>query len=105
MSVGTSTKAVFVTQLSDALIIQLNIFKVINGTNKKLIPNLIIDEQISLWGNVMELSVIIYHEGEQSDCGHYTSRVKIEDTWFLISDTRIVRQQKLQCSCDVFLIY
>ena len=31
---------------------------------------------------------VIYDEGEQSDCRH--------NTWFLISDTRIFRQQKLQ---------
>ena len=37
---NTSTKAVYVTQLSDALIIQLNIFKYIDGIGKKFIPNL-----------------------------------------------------------------
>ena len=87
-----------VTQLSDALIIQLNIFKYIDGISKKFIPNLSIDEEISLWGNRMALSSVIYHEGEQSHCRHYTSRVNMDDTWFLISDTRILRQQKLQCS-------
>ena len=39
------------SQLSDALIIQLNIFKHIDGISKKFIPNLSIDEEISLWGN------------------------------------------------------
>ena len=91
----TSTKAVYVTQLSDALIIQLNIFKYIDGINKKFIPNLSIDEEISLWGNRMVLSGVIYQEGEQSHCGHYTSGVNVNNTWFLISDTRILRQQKL----------
>ena len=37
---NTSTKAVYVTQLSDALIIQLIIFKYIDGIGKKFIPNL-----------------------------------------------------------------
>ena len=41
-----STKAVNVTQLSAALIIQLKIFKYINGISKKLIPNLSIDDEI-----------------------------------------------------------
>ena len=94
----TSTKAVYVTQLFDALIIQLNIFKYIDGISKKFIPNLSIDEEISLWGNRMVLSGVIYHEGEQSHCGHYTSEVNMNNTWFLISDTRILRQQKLQCN-------
>ena len=95
---NTSTKAVYVTQLSDALIIQPNIFKCSGGISKKVIPNLRIDKEISLWGNRMVLSGVIYHEGEQSHCGHYTSGVKVDNTWFLISDTRILRQRKLQCS-------
>ena len=95
---NTSTKAVYVTKLSDALILQLNIFKYIDGISKKFIPNLSIDQEISLWGNRMVLSGVIYHEGEQSHCGHYTSGVNVDNTWFLISDTRILRQQKLWCS-------
>ena len=83
------------TKLSDALILQLNIFKYIDGISKKFILNLSIDQEISLWGNRMVLSGVIYHEGEQSHCGHYTSGVNVDNTWFLISDTRILRQQKL----------
>ena len=61
---NTSTKAVYVTQLSGALIIQLNIFKCIRGINKKVIPNLSVDDEIVLWGNTMVLSGVIYHEGQ-----------------------------------------
>lgn len=43
----------------------------------------------------MLLSGIIYHEGKQSDCGHYTSGVKLNNTLFLISDTKILKQQKI----------
>ena len=46
----------------------------------------------------MALSGIIYHEGEQSHSGHYTSEVKVNNNWFLISNTRILRKQKLVCS-------
>ena len=67
---NASAKAVYVTQLSDTLIKQLNIFKYIGGTRKKVIPNLIIDEEISLWGKRMALSGIIYHKGKQSYCRH-----------------------------------
>ena len=95
---NTSTKAVYVTQLSDALIIQLNIFKYIYGISKKFIPNSSIDEEISLWGNRMVLSGVICHEAEQSHCRHYTSGVNVNNTWFLINNTRILRQQKLQCN-------
>ena len=45
----TSPNAVYVTQLSDALIIQLNIFKYNDGITQTFIPNLSIDEEISLW--------------------------------------------------------
>ena len=93
-----STRAVYVTQLSDALIIQLNIFKYSDGISKKAVPNLSTDEEISFQGNRMVLSGIIYHEGEQSHCGYYTSAVKVNNTCFLISDTGILRKQKLLCS-------
>ena len=43
---NTSTKAVYVTQLSDALIMQLNIFKYSGGIGKKFFPNLSIDKEI-----------------------------------------------------------
>ena len=84
---NTSTKPVYVRQLSDKRIILLNIFKCIGGISKKVIPNFSIDEEISLWGNTMLLAGIIHQEGEQSDCEHYTSEVKLKNTWFLISDT------------------
>ena len=61
---NTSTKAVFVTQISDALIIQLNIFKYIDGISKTFIPNLSIEEEISFWRNKVVLSGFIYLEGE-----------------------------------------
>ena len=103
---NTSTKAVYVIQLSDALIIQLNIFKFIGGISKKVISNVSIDEEIVLRGNTIVLSVVIYHEGQQSDCGHYTSEVQMDNTWFFISDTTALRQKKFQCnSRDVSVPY
>ena len=45
---NASTKGVYVTQLSDALIMQLNIFKYSDGISKKVVPNLSIDEEILL---------------------------------------------------------
>ena len=70
---NTSTKLVYVTRLHDAAIMQLNICKYSGGISKKVVPNLSIDEEILFWGNGMVLFAIIYHEGEQSYCGHYTS--------------------------------
>ena len=57
---NTLTKAV----LSNALIMQLRIFKNIGGISKKVIPNLSVNKDISLWGNRMLLCGVIYHEGE-----------------------------------------
>ena len=60
-----------------AFVIQINIFKYVDGITKTFIPNLIIYEQISFWGMKMLLSDVIYHEGEQTHCGHYTSGVNV----------------------------
>ena len=68
------------------------------GINKKVVPNLIIDEEIVLWGNVMVLSGVIYHKGQRSGHGYYMSGVQINSTWFSISDTRVLRQKKCQCN-------
>ena len=77
---------------------QLNICKYSGGISKKVVPNLSIDEEILFWGNGMVLFAVIYHEGEQSYCGHYTSWIKVVNTGFFISDARILSQGKLQCS-------
>ena len=77
---STAIKAAYVTQLPDALIIQLNIFKYIDGISKTFFTNLSIDEEISLWGNRISLSGVIYHEGELSHCGHYASGVNVNNT-------------------------
>ena len=45
---NTSTKALYVTQLFDALIIQPNDFKYSDGISKKVVPNLSIDKEILL---------------------------------------------------------
>ena len=76
---GSCTKAYCVTYTSDFIIIQLCIFKFIDGISEKIIPTLKIDEEIFLWGNTMTLHALIYHEGEQANSGHYTSGVKVND--------------------------
>ena len=76
----------------------VNIFKYIGGISKKVIPNLVLYEEIVLWGNTMALSGVICHDGQQSDCGHYTSEVQMDNSWFFISDTTVLRQRKFQCN-------
>ena len=70
---NTLTKAVYVTQLSGALIIQLKFFEYVEGISKKVILNLSIDEEIMFGGNTMLLSGVIYHEEQQSNYEHCTS--------------------------------
>ena len=43
----------------------------------------------------MLLSDDIYPDREQYYFEHYISGVNIDNTWILISDTRILKQQKL----------
>ena len=93
--VNTTTKAVYPTQVFDILLIQLNAFRFIYGTVRKVTPNVNIDQEISLWGNLMTLTGIIYHEGDQPNYGHYTCGVRIEDAWYLISDTVVLRNHKV----------
>ena len=91
---NTSTMVVYVTQLSDALIIQVNTFKYVNGISNKFFPTQVLTRNF-LFGEIEWYSLVfIFHGKEQSHCGHYTSGVKVENTWFLISGKRILMQRK-----------
>ena len=57
---NTLTNAVFVTHLSDSVIIKLTIFKYSGSISTKVFLNLSIDDEISLWGNRMILYGVIY---------------------------------------------
>lgn len=50
-----------------------------HGISKKVILNLSVEEEISLWENTILLCGIICHEGEQFDCGHYTCGLKLDN--------------------------
>ena len=45
----------------------------------------------------MNLFAIIYHDGPNTTSGHYTSSVKINETWFTISDSYISEGAKFFC--------
>ena len=54
----------------------------------------------------MVFSGAIYHERQQSESGHYTSRIQIDNTWFFIRDIRFLSQKKFQCnSRDISVPY
>ena len=90
-------KGIYVTQFFDALIIWLTISKYSYVISKKVVPNLSIDKEISLWTNREALSGIIYHEGEHSRW-HFTLGVKLNNIWFLICENWTLRKQKLLSS-------
>ena len=66
-SIGTYYK---IDIIPDILIIQLKPFSYNNdGFSRKIVPNLNIDENLSLYGKTLNLSVIIYHDGPPTTSG------------------------------------
>lgn len=95
---GHCLKANTIVNTGDVLVIQLSIFKYINGISTKISPYINIDETISFYGNTMSLHGIIYHDGEQTNSGHYTAGVKLNGNWFTVSDALILNGIKLSCT-------
>ena len=97
---NTSTKSFNVTNTPNYMILHLCIFTYdsVNGTVRKIVPRLTIDDEIHLWGNTMSLHAVIYHQGEECNSGHYTAGVRIEDQWFLTNDSSITNEVKLKCT-------
>ena len=56
----------------------------------RFFSDLIIDEGFH-FGEIEWYFLVLFIMREQPHCGHYTSRVKVNNTWFLIADTRILR--------------
>ena len=97
-SIGNCYKTNTIFRLPDILIIHLSLFSYNNaGFIEKVIPNLNIDESLSLYGKTLNLSAIIYHDGPNTTSGHYTSSVKINESWFTISDSYISEGAKFFC--------
>ena len=49
------------------------------GNTRKLIPNLIIDQEIRRF-DLFTLQGVIWHEGNSMNSGHYTSKRKVNNT-------------------------
>ena len=81
---NTSTKAVYLTQLSDALILQLNTFKYIADISRKFI-----DKKISLWEQEWYF-LLLYITKENNLIADITYQ-ELDNIWFLISDTNTLR--------------
>ena len=73
--------------------------------SKRVLPSLITDKEISLWVNRMVLSGVDMRENSLI-VDIYQKLIKVDCTWFLINNTRVLWQQKLLCSSkDISFLY
>ena len=81
-----------VTNVSEYLVIQLNIFdyNCITIAPTKLKPRIEINERLNILGNDMNLHGIIFHTGDSTKAGHYTSAVLVKEKWYMTDDERII---------------
>ena len=65
-------------------------------TKKKkiYIPNLLDD--ISLKGNIFSLEVIVHHDGEDTNHGHYYTHRYINDEWYFFDDSTATQKSLRQ---------
>ena len=82
------SKANSVTDVSNILIINLKLFKFVNGIIKKRLPALKIDLELHHF-NTLELKGIIYHDGSYANSGHYTCAVRPNEQWYTMNDETV----------------
>ena len=69
-------------------------FRYVNRTVRKVFPSVIIDNEIRLFDD-LTLQGIIWHHGNNANCGHYSSSVIVDDRSFSISDTDVCEGQRI----------
>ena len=95
-SVGFCYKTNSICHLPDILIITLSFFKpVTDGFLQKFIPNLIINDSISLYGKNLDLFGIVYYSGQTMNSGHYTSALNLNGASYTINDDQISKGARL----------
>ena len=72
------------------------------GNNRKVIPNVIIDQAIRRF-DLFALQGVISHEGKSMNSGHYTSTIKLNNTWFICNDTAIHGDGRFVCSNNDYI--
>ena len=85
---GSCTEQTTITSCSDLIIITLGVFEYDRRLNMshKIFPDVTIDESILHDGDTFKLHAVIYHHGMTPNSGHYTSSVRVNDTWFTFDD-------------------
>ena len=90
---NASIKTVYVTQLSEVLIMQLNIFKYSVGISKQVVLNLSINKEILLRGNRMVLSGLKMRENSLIANITHQELIKVDNTWFLERKLCMIRKE------------
>ena len=80
---GFCTISSSITHIADVLSIQLIIFRYVNRTVRKVFPFVIIDNEIRLFDD-QTLQGIIWHHGNNANCGHYSTSVIVDDGFLLV---------------------
>ena len=83
-----------ITNYPSIFILQLKVFINDNrGRCIKVVPNILIQDEITRDGITLKLHGIVWHTGTGLTSGHYTSTVKVSEKWFLISDDKVERKR------------
>ena len=98
--VNTRTKQSIVSGLKDVLAIQLIIFTHDDfGNERKLFPDLVINQEITCIDKY-KLKAIIWHHGTEIQSGHYTAMIKQSNNqWIHISDDK-THNNPVKFSCS-----
>ena len=56
---------------------------------------MIIDNEVRILFDDLTFQGIIWHHGNNANCGHYSSSVIVDDRWFSISDTDVREGQRI----------
>ena len=79
-----------ISDTSEVIVLQLKAFNYINGIAVKNTSTILVDSELDdFYGKQYSLHSVIYHDGTSVSSGHYTCKVKYNDNWIAISDSKI----------------
>ena len=101
--IGTCTEYTAMNVPGDILIIQLQVFRWNENLSPyKYIPKIVLNEQL-ICSDSFELTGIVWHTGDRTNSGHYTSNVKIGNTWFYTDDAHVTEGLKEYSPANITL--
>ena len=85
-----------ITVSGDYLILHLKIYEEDNfGQRRKLFPEILIDSELSMH-ETFDLQGVISHHGPSWAYGHYTSDIRVNETWYHADDSTITPRESFQ---------